>query len=95
MTGSPSRGPNELMRVGPLPLAAERGRLRLPDPEPICHGYANACICPDCDAREREQANPPRQPWEPRTGPQLHAADEQPDDWPAWDDETDDNLEAA
>jgi hypothetical protein len=33
---------------------------------PICHGYANACVCADCRAREEtpEPGKPAPQPWE-------------------------------
>jgi hypothetical protein len=42
--------------------------------QPICHGYANACICDDCterqDLADKRAANvaelPARQPWEPK-----------------------------
>lgn len=34
----------------------------------ICHGYQNACVCPECQDRSRRPAAPPPapQPWEPR-----------------------------
>jgi hypothetical protein len=48
-------------------VASEDGRLRLLDRPPICHGYANGCVCVECVERAAgpvRAPSQPRQPWE-------------------------------
>lgn len=39
------------------------------DHPPVCHGYANCCVCDDCAERQRIVSTVielPRQPWDAR-----------------------------
>ena len=57
-----------LTAVGPVTTTND-GHLRLID-LPVCHGYANCCVCPECSARaelaKKPAASAARQPWEPK-----------------------------
>jgi hypothetical protein len=53
-----------------VPIVLLDGLLRLPEREPICHGYACCCDWGDCEARSLASALPAPptrlQPWDAR-----------------------------
>ena len=62
----------------PLAVDGETGHLRLIPRSPVCHGYANVCVCAECRQREKHAKDgkppAPRQPWQPRPPESREAA---------------------
>jgi hypothetical protein len=95
----PSAEGRELTLRPGLLVRSQDGRLRLVARAPICHGFANACVCAECTTRERERVEAPPQPWDPRParqrGPIPVEADDEPHNWLAWDSEDENESEVA